>query len=128
MVIRLILLYTVVLMMACNSSVATADQVTYKNGSIVSIDSAGWPQNFGFGHTAAKTTIAAMDKDVRPDGKGLPPGKGNAETGSLLYATKCAACHGTSNQPATKLPGPPLFANPDSPQVKTIGNYWPHAT
>lgn len=28
------------------------------------------------------------------DGKGLPPGRGTAKEGALIYAQKCVACHG----------------------------------
>jgi hypothetical protein len=31
------------------------------------------PASFGFGKTATAADIAAVDFDVRPDGKGLPP-------------------------------------------------------
>ena len=114
---------------ACSNNTTNDNRDVFKNGAMVSIDSAGWPQSFGFGKSASATTIAAMDKDVSADGKGLPHGSGNAVTGSLVYANKCVACHGTNNTSAGgKLPGPPLFANPDSPQIKTIGNYWPYAT
>ena len=119
----------ILLLTACNNNTIKDHTAAIKNGAAENTDSAGWPESFGFGKPAAVSAIAAMDKDVRPDGKGLPAGSGNAVTGSLVYTTKCVACHGKSNTSAGgKLPGPPLFANPDSPQIKTIGNYWPYAT
>lgn len=114
---------------ACTDKVATSNHIAYQKGAIVHIDSAGWPRNFGFGHGATRAAIAAIDIDIMPDGRGLPPGSSNAVTGRLLYAAKCAACHGNAEGVAgNKLPGPPLFANPDSPHIKAIGNYWPYAT
>lgn len=87
-----------------------------------------WPQSFGYGKTATKEEIAALDIDVRPDGKGLPAGSGNAELGEVVYTNKCASCHGTDGKEikGVKLPGPPLVTGKS--KAKTIGNYWPYAT
>ncbi|GAB4017648.1 c-type cytochrome [Spirosoma koreense] len=83
---------------------------------------------FGFGRPATPAEIARLDIDVRPDGKGLPPGQGRFATGKVIFAHKCAACHGaggiggpngslvSTNDPSRKQP------------EKTIGNYWPYAT
>ena len=32
--------------------------------------------------------------DVRPDGQGLPPGKGTVAEGEEIFQAQCAACHG----------------------------------
>jgi S-disulfanyl-L-cysteine oxidoreductase SoxD len=50
---------------------------------------------FGFGKPASATEIAGWDIDVRPDGRGLPPGSGSVEQGQAIYDEKCANCHGT---------------------------------
>jgi len=47
-----------------------------------------WPARFGIGRPATKAEIAAWDISIRPDGKGLPPGSGNARTGREIYANK----------------------------------------
>jgi S-disulfanyl-L-cysteine oxidoreductase SoxD len=92
-------------------------------------DTTRWPASFGYGRTASAGLIAKLDIDIRPDGKGLPPGEANAMEGKEIYIAKCMACHGGINIPSgVKLPGPVLVNNPDSPAVKTIGNYWPYAT
>ena len=76
-----------------------------------------------------------MNQDVNPAGTGLPPGQGTAVTGAVVYAQKCAACHGPHGEGIDKNPRligrepPPGFAFAgDVKAVKTIGNYWPYAT
>ena len=94
-------------------------------------DTLNYPKTFGFGRTATQKEIALLDTDVRPDGKGLTVGSGNAAEGKLVYAAKCSGCHG-----ATGVEGPNdqlvTIKNPADPKVKarnkTIGNYWPYAT
>lgn len=93
-----------------------------------------YPARFALGHAATPDEIAAWDHDVNPKGEGLPAGSGTAATGAVVYAAKCAACHGASGEgiaPNPKLVGrePRNFAFADSVgYVKTIGNYWPYAT
>ncbi|MEP7063473.1 MAG: c-type cytochrome [Betaproteobacteria bacterium] len=50
---------------------------------------------FGFGKAATPAEIAGWDIDVRPDGRGLPPGHGSVREGQKIYDAKCASCHGT---------------------------------
>ncbi|MFN0041448.1 MAG: c-type cytochrome [Burkholderiales bacterium] len=55
----------------------------------------------GIGRAATPREIAAWDIDVRPDGLGLPKGRGSVEQGQVLYDAQCASCHGSfgeSNQ------------------------------
>lgn len=49
---------------------------------------------YGFGRAPTPAEIAAWDIDVRPDGTGLPKGRGTVEQGMRLYEGKCASCHG----------------------------------
>jgi len=81
---------------------------------------------FGIGRPATAQEIARWDISIPPDGKGLPPGSGNARAGREIYRLKCAACHGNtgSQGPYARLVGP----MGDTSRVKTIGNYWPYAT
>lgn len=50
---------------------------------------------YDIGRTATPAEIAGWDIDVRPDGTGLPDGRGSVADGQKLYDEKCASCHGT---------------------------------
>lgn len=82
------------------------------------------PAFFGFGRAASQKEIDSLNIDVRPDGQGLPTGEGHVQEGRLIYATKCASCHGAGG-----VGGPfnQLVAT-DTSKAKAIGNYWPYAT
>ena len=82
-----------------------------------------------FGRPATPDEIALWDIDVRPDGKGLPPGSGTVAQGKQVFADNCAACHGDNGVGGIKDrlvggQGTLASANP----VKTVGSYWPYAT
>ena len=89
---------------------------------------------FGIGRVATQEEIARIDIDVRPDGKGLPDGKGSVAEGAKVYAAKCQSCHGANGQggSADRLVDRDSGKNWDfatNPKlVKTVGNYWPYAT
>ena len=94
-------------------------------------------QRYGLGRAATAQEVAAVDVDVGPDGAGLPPGQGSVTDGMVLYAAKCANCHGDKGQgmapayPALvgRDPAGEKFEFANDPKiVKTIGNYWPSAT
>lgn len=95
----------------------------------VNDDTAQWPTSFGFGRAATQQQIAALDIDVRPDGRGLPSGSGTVMQGQAIYLTKCIACHGSAEKiaPGVKLPAPVLVSDSVS-KTKAIGNYWPYAS
>lgn len=82
----------------------------------------------GLGRVATDAEIAAWDIDVRPDGAGLPPGRGDVLTGEEVYAEQCAACHGDFGEGVDRWPvlagGQGTLASDDP--VKTIGSYWPY--
>jgi S-disulfanyl-L-cysteine oxidoreductase SoxD len=88
----------------------------------------------GIGRTANAEEIAKLDIDVRPDGKGLPEGKGTFAEGAKVYAAKCQSCHGANGAggSAERLVNRESGTNWDfatNPKlVKTVGNYWPYAT
>ncbi len=77
----------------------------------------------GIGRAATPEEIRAIDIDVMPDGRGLPPGKGTVAEGAAVYAAKCQSCHGANGQGGSF----DRLAGRDQ-NVRTIGNYWPYAT
>ena len=83
----------------------------------------------GLGRPPTAAEIKAMDIDVLPDGRGLPPGSGTAERGRDLYARQCAACHGASGKegPSDILVGGNGSLATARP-LKTVGSFWPYAT
>ncbi|WP_421826783.1 c-type cytochrome [Larkinella sp.] len=90
-------------------------------------DTVGWPARFGLGRPATAKEIAVLDIDVRPDGTGLPVGSGTVSAGKVLYAAKCAVCHGATGVESATLGGR-LVATSLTGREKAIGNYWPYAT
>jgi S-disulfanyl-L-cysteine oxidoreductase SoxD len=73
--------------------------------------------------------IAAWDTSIMPDGAGLPAGSGTSVQGALVYAAKCASCHGVSGKggiSSALLAGGPITSI--NAAEKTIGNFWPYAT
>ena len=93
------------------------------------------PHRFGFGHSATTEEVAAWDIDVRPDGTGLPPGRGTVDKGAILYAGLCRVCHGPEGQGsryealAGREPSDfPFGQELEQLGQRTVGNYWPYAT
>ena len=87
-------------------------------------------QKLGIGREASPVEIKAWDIDVRPDGQGLPPGKGTAAQGEEIFQTQCAACHGEFGEGKDKWPvlaGGIGTMKADRPE-KTVGSYWPYST
>ena len=83
----------------------------------------------GIGQPADAALVRKLDRDVRFDGAGLPPGAGDVATGEALYVEKCAACHGEFGEGAGRMPalmggeGTLTSAQPR----RTVGSFWPHA-
>lgn len=87
-------------------------------------------QSLGIGRPATKDEIKGWDIDVRPDGHGLPDGKGSVKDGEALYQDRCAACHGEFGEGKDRWPaliGGSGKLTDDDPK-KGVGNYWPYAT
>ena len=50
---------------------------------------------YGVGRTPTAEEMRALDISIGPTGEELPPGRGTAKEGALLYRAKgCAGCHG----------------------------------
>lgn len=110
------------------SLTATSLKISRQHPRVLSADTLSQPAHFGFGRSATAAEIAALDIDVRPDGKGLPKGEGTAGEGKAIFQQKCAACHGAtgSEGPNDRLVVGDTTAG--GRRIKAIGNYWPYAT
>lgn len=85
-------------------------------------------QRYGFGHALSDAEIAGWNIDVRPDGIGLPAGRGEVAQGRAVYAQRCASCHGEDLKGAMgALVGGKGTLGTDKP-LRTVGSYWPYAT
>ena len=85
---------------------------------------------YGYGEPASAEQIAGWDIDVRPDGKGLPPGSGSVEDGEYLYQEQCAECHGSFGEGEGRFP---VLAGgegslQDARPQKTVGSYWKYTS
>lgn len=83
---------------------------------------------FGLGRAALPEEVKAWDIDVRPDGRGIPEGRGDVLVGEEVFADKCASCHGDFAEGVDNWPvlagGFDTLADKDP--VKTVGSYWPY--
>jgi cytochrome c len=87
------------------------------------------PGHYGIGTVPDAKQIDAWAIAVRPDGQGLPAGKGSVTEGDDLYANNCAVCHGTfgeGNGRYPRLAGEGKLTG-ERPE-QTIQTYWPYAT
>jgi len=73
--------------------------------------------------------LKAIDIEVLPDGRGLPPGRGSAAIGRDVYTRRCETCHGPTGRegPQDVLAGGQGSLTTARPQ-KTVGSYWQYAT
>lgn len=84
----------------------------------------------GLGRVALPEEIKAWDTDVRPDGVGLPDGKGTPKLGDAIFQERCSTCHGEFGEGVGRYPvlaGGLGSLKADRPD-KTVGSYWPDAT
>jgi cytochrome c len=85
---------------------------------------------YGIGSPATAEEIAGWNIDIRPDGKGLPPGSGSVEDGEMMYEEKCASCHGSFGEGVGRYPvlsGGEGTLTEERPE-KTVGSFWPYAS
>jgi cytochrome c len=83
---------------------------------------------FHLGRPATEDEVAAWDIDIRPDGAGLPDGRGTVAQGETLFADQCASCHGDFGEAVGRWPvlagGQGTLMN-ERPE-KTVGSFWPY--
>ena len=88
------------------------------------------PVKYGFGSPVTDQELSKYFS-IPADGRGLPPGSGNATAGAKVYATSCAVCHGEKleGNPAKGIGGDKLIGGRGSLATKTpVESYWPYAT
>ncbi|MFN7025144.1 MAG: c-type cytochrome [Pseudorhizobium sp.] len=88
----------------------------------------GAGKHFKLGRVATSDEIAAWNIDVRPDGLGLPEGRGTVAHGMEIYDENCATCHGDFGEAVGRWPvlaGGQGTLQAERPE-KTIGSYWPY--
>ena len=82
-----------------------------------------------FGKPIDEAAIANWDISILPDGTGLPKGSGTPAQGAVIYADRCALCHGDNGKggSAAALVSDREIAGISASQ-KTIKNFWPYST
>jgi S-disulfanyl-L-cysteine oxidoreductase SoxD len=83
-----------------------------------------------YGKPITEAQVAKWDIDVRaPDGRGMPPGRGDVARGKVVYDQQCASCHGPDAKGGpmfgTMVGGIGSFTTPT--RVLTPGSMYPYA-
>ena len=103
----------------------------------LTVEGQSYTGDYRIGTPATQADIDAWNKDVRPDGTGLPPGSGSFERGQKLFAELCAVCHGRNlegiHDPSLPQGGGPALiggrGSLNTPKFKiTVESYWPYAS
>lgn len=122
------LLLTCVAIVALCAAPAFAQQGKTAHEKAAATTAAAKPEpKLGLGRPALPDEVQAWDIDVRPDGAGLPPGRGSVKQGDELFQAQCAACHGEFGQGNGRWPvlaGGQGTLKADRPD-KTVGSFWP---
>jgi hypothetical protein len=86
-------------------------------------------QSLHVGRAPTPAELKAIDIEVTPDGRGLPPGSGTAAAGKDVYTRRCETCHSATGKdgPQDVLVGGQGSLATARP-LKTVGSYWPYAT
>jgi len=121
-----------------SSTLSTIPTTSPPSGSTPSSTLNGAPKALAprlfLGSPASDATIQALDIDILPDGRGLPPGDGTVNEGLQVYNDQCVSCHGEGGQNGAQPPLAgglgltPAQLTLDPTLPKTIGNYWAYAT
>src|SRR2546425_4749788 len=89
-----------------------------------------WPAvaqlpTYGVGRLPTAEEVKAWELTIPPDGQGLPLGSGTATLGQVIYAERCASCHGEKGEnPKYSLLVGGLGTLPTDKPVRTIGSFW----
>ena len=108
---------------------ATIDGGTYyaiENGKTgpYAVNESARNGGFTYGRKPTQNEIDAWNKDVMPDGTGLPEGSGSVEEGEELYEAQCVMCHGDFGSGASGTAGgyPALSKGNAVEMQKTLTN------
>lgn len=64
---------------------------------LMGVSAVAQSRTYGVGRTPTAEETRAWDISIGPTGEELPPGRGTAKEGALVYRAKgCAACHGAT--------------------------------
>src|SRR5438094_4793364 len=85
----------IALLVSCAISSATIPRSATLSGSRTI---ASYADQLPVGRTPTSDELNAIDIEVLPDGRGLPPGSGAADGGKAIYANRCAICHGATGR------------------------------
>src|SRR6202142_860146 len=97
---------------------------------VASIAAAQAPDYSNVGRAPTQEEISTVDIGIGPSGRNLPPGSGTARQGAVIFAAKCAVCHGETGEGGSTAPallGGKGTINTPRP-IRSIGSYWPFAT
>jgi cytochrome c len=97
---------------------------------------------YSFGRVPTANELEAWDRDVMPDGTGLPEGEGSVEAGEEIYEAQCMSCHGDFGSGGGGYPSlskgnayemqktlKNQRSKPDAEgPVRVFGSYWPEAS
>ncbi len=90
----------------------------------------GASKPLGIGRAATPEEIAGWDIDIRPDGHGLPPGKGTRQAGRAALRGALRRLPWRVRRKRGRWPilmgGAGTLASHDP--VKSVGSYWPYAS
>jgi hypothetical protein len=97
--------------------------------ALVAMPAPTFGQSLHVGRAPTPAGLKAIDIEVTPDGKGLPPGSGTAAAGRDIYTRRCETCHSATGKdgPQDVLVGGQGSLATSRP-LKTVGSYWPYAT
>ena len=89
--------------------------------------------SYNVGRPLTQEEIKSFDFMIGPEGKELPPGHGTAKEGAVVFAKRCAVCHGENGQGGIVRrlvigsPGHP-HRGPFSDTEKDGPSYYPYPT
>ena len=88
---------------------------------------------YNVGTPLSQEEIRSFDFMIGPEGKELPPGRGTAKEGAVIYAKRCEVCHGQNGEKGVLRrlvlgsPGKP-YRGPFKPEERDSVAYYPYAT